>query len=214
MDGFFAVKRTRFGCPPTLAEKELIICPFLPDSIGLKPEEGEDDFIGGVEGLEYLPSLSSSNPSSSKATNSDSVSADLQTPRTKTFELLTPALLPPGDWPFSVSDLMQLALGPPSMRYPLNASPALFVPPLGYGISGSTYSSSTYSPVSTYTTDKRIDSNVDADSSIMSSREAYALLFQCGVETVKAWAKTVDITQYSSQTQKVDTMQTKTLDTL
>jgi hypothetical protein len=33
---------------------------------------------------------------------------------------------------------------------------------------------------------------------IMSSKEAYQLLFQCGVDTVKAWAKTVDIEDYKT----------------
>ena len=33
---------------------------------------------------------------------------------------------------------------------------------------------------------------------IMSTREAYQLLFQCGVDTVKAWAKTVNIEDYKT----------------
>jgi hypothetical protein len=36
--------------------------------------------------------------------------------------------------------------------------------------------------------------------SVMTSRDAYRLLFLCGAETVKAWAKTVNIEEYRIET--------------
>jgi hypothetical protein len=33
---------------------------------------------------------------------------------------------------------------------------------------------------------------------MMSSKEAYQLLFQCGVDTVRAWAKTINIEDYKT----------------
>ena len=143
VDGFFAVKRNRFGCPPTLARKELIVCPFLPSSVNLNPWETATDAT-----LSSLPGSNSTTLSSSSSSSSGSV---LQTgaytntfdktnketatkeetetesetgtlfqppPPTLSYDLLTPALLSPSDWPFSMSDLFQLALGPPNLRYP------------------------------------------------------------------------------------------------
>ena len=38
IDGFFAVERSRFGCPSTTAEDvEIIVCPFEPSTVKLKP---------------------------------------------------------------------------------------------------------------------------------------------------------------------------------
>ena len=37
VDGFFAVNRSRFGCPATGAKIEIIVCPFDPLTVGLKP---------------------------------------------------------------------------------------------------------------------------------------------------------------------------------
>ena len=38
IDGFFAIDRSRFGCPPTTAEDiEVIVCPFEPSAIKLNP---------------------------------------------------------------------------------------------------------------------------------------------------------------------------------
>ena len=205
VDGFFAVKRNRFGCPPTLAERELIICPFLPDTVGLNPEQEQeevetDTLKGGIDASENLPYSSST-----KATESNfhSDTAGTQTLRTKKFDILSPALLSPSDWPFSVSDLMQLALGPPKIRYPLDASSALLVPPQRSDLSGTiatSFSGNTKNSIGVSGMKKQ------SEGGIMSSREAYSLLFQSGVETVKAWARTVDITEYASLTQTVDTL--------
>ena len=35
IDGFFAVDRNRFGCPPTGAVLEIVVCPFRADRVGL-----------------------------------------------------------------------------------------------------------------------------------------------------------------------------------
>ena len=190
------MRRDRFGCPPTLAERELIVCPFLPDTIGLRPEEAAGDGVDGAVGVDGVEGVRMEGSEGDKG--NDGVDADgaaAPTPRTKSFELLTPALLPPSDWPFSIPDLMQLALGPPSILYPLDASPSLFISSL-----------SPLSPLS----NNQINQNSPIMSSqsgknrpIMSSKEAYSLLFQCGVETVRAWARTVDLSLYATQTQKV-----------
>ena len=172
------MKRNRFGCPPTLAVRELIICPFLPDTIGLKPYEedevgnevenevengGENNNMGSGRGRRGTVTGESFTSASFSSESAVDQSTDIaRTHRTQSFDILTPALLPASDWPFSVSDLMQLALGPPSIR--------------------------------------NSNSNSGNYNNLMSSREAYELLFECGVQTVKAWSKTVDINLYTTPT--------------
>ena len=98
---------------------------------------------------------------------------------------------------------MQLALGPPKIKYPLNASSVLLVPPQRNDLSGTTatsYSASMSNPTGISSMEKQ------SEGGVMSSREAYSLLFQSGVETVKAWARTVNINEYATVTQTVNTL--------
>lgn len=78
VDGFFAITRSRFGCPPTLAPVELIVSPFDPQLVGLAPE----------------PTILNEGP--------------------QQLHVISPALLSPDDWPFSLRELTILALRPPT----------------------------------------------------------------------------------------------------
>jgi len=70
VDGFFAVPRSRFGCPETGAkEVEITVMPFDPQTVGFSPTG-------------------------------------------RRFTVISPALLG-ARWPFSLPQLVQLALGPP-----------------------------------------------------------------------------------------------------
>ena len=76
IDGFFAIERSRFGCPPTPAKDvEIIVCPFEPSTIRLDPKEDKNG-----KRIEII-SLKDSEEASS--------SLSLQ-------QLLNLALLPPG----------------------------------------------------------------------------------------------------------------------
>jgi hypothetical protein len=94
VDGFFAVKRSRFGCPPpqplqtsvphSPLSTEILVCPFPASAVGLHiPAPVEKMTTTHVISPEILPSSSSA------------VAADCQ-------------------WPFTLADLLQLALTPPS----------------------------------------------------------------------------------------------------
>lgn len=122
VDGYFAVKRNRFGCPPTLARRELIICPFLPSSVGLNPwgsissdtDTDSDSFTSNIN-----PTIKNENGNNNGngVINKDELQLQLQPPSTLSYDLLTPALLSPSEWPFSMSELFELALGPPNLKY-------------------------------------------------------------------------------------------------
>lgn len=82
----------------------------MPDSVGLTPE--------GLAGNTASPAENDIQQDTS-VTLLDGLNV-LQS--TQSFELLTPALISPADWPFSMSDLLRLALGPPSISYPASSS--------------------------------------------------------------------------------------------
>ena len=139
------MKRNRFGCPPTLARKELIICPFLPSSVSLNPwgstpSDTDNAAFTATDSSLVIPSSLSSNPTTRNGNGNDVIDTDngsqngastdsfyvektisqLQSPpppSTLSYDLLTPALLSPEDWPFSMSQLFELALGPPNLSY-------------------------------------------------------------------------------------------------
>ena len=185
VDGFFAVERSRFGCPRTEATRELIICPFNPDLIGLEPYSADrrlphsvgltlpkkafvaafpflkqcpSQWGGGGDDSAIIHSAAPSSPSSTIAKTSN-LSADgtdrggttTGNPSPPIYEILSPALLEKDQFPFTLSDLMQIALAPPPVR-------------LG------------------------------------KSSLVYQTLFDCGVETVKKWAATTNCLKEYQQT--------------
>ena len=164
VDGFFAVERSRFGCPRTEATRELIVCPFNPDLIGLDPSSNDPRLphTAGfalpkkavVTAFPFLKQWSSQwdgtsspiiPPAMPPSSTTTSITTNLPTDDTvigqPIYEILSPALLEKDQWPFTLADLMQIALAPPPVR-------------LG------------------------------------KSALVYKALFDCGAETVKNWAAT------------------------
>ena len=167
IDGFFAIERSRFGCPRTEATRELIICPFNPDLVGLEPYSRDlrlphaaafttlpkkaalfaafpflkQSQWGGGGGLSSI--IQPAAPSSSATARASNLPADASAGEegSPIYEILSPALLEKDQWPFTLADLVQIALAPPPVR-------------LG------------------------------------KSAQVYKTLFDCGVETVKNWAAT------------------------
>ena len=167
VDGFFAVEGARFGCPRTDATRELIVCPFNPDLVGLEPYSADlrlphaagftlqkkalvaafpflkqwpSQWGGGRSSIIYPAVPSSSAILKNLPTDaSDNASAGKEGP--PIYEIISPALLENDQWPFSLADLVQIALAPPPVRFGKSA-------------------------------------------------QVYRTLFDCGVETVKNWAAT------------------------
>ncbi len=68
LDGFFAVQLSRFGSPETFAAREVVVTPFLPQLVGLRP----------------APALLF-NPADGSETQQE-------------IDIISPALLPPQHW--------------------------------------------------------------------------------------------------------------------
>ena len=119
------MKRNRFGCPPTLARRELIICPFLPSSVGLNPwgsipsDTDTDTNPDSFTTSSINPNIrnGNGNKNGNGVIDTDNLQLQFQPPSTLSYDLLTPALLSPSEWPFSMSELFELALGPPNLKY-------------------------------------------------------------------------------------------------
>jgi hypothetical protein len=191
VDGFFAIPRNRFGCPATYSKKELIICPFLPSSVGLSADK-----MGPVINLNTLDDSTDDNLSAP----SDIIEMPL--PATKSYELITPALLKPSDWPFTISELMSLALGPPDIMFPtldLNLAGDMSgrENALASSIEGlALYPEASSLEGSLLQLDSYTERKKNQRQGLMSSKEAYKLLFEAGVECVEIWASTVNVKEY------------------
>jgi hypothetical protein len=120
IDGFFASERVRFGCPSTGAtERELIVCPFRADVVGLNPHSRDRRMPHATGFTVPLKALAASFPALQRVIGSGAVTSTEEPVTTEKtddecqYDLLTPALLPADMWPYTMPQLLQMALGPP-----------------------------------------------------------------------------------------------------
>ena len=121
IDGFFASERSRFGCPSTGAtQHELIICPFRPNVVGLNPHSGDKRMPHATGFTVPFQAIRAAFPMLKNVIGDAPETREPEQHEGEKdnqcqYELLTPALLPADMWPFTLPQLLQLALGPPPL---------------------------------------------------------------------------------------------------